>query len=71
MISQRLDLNGTQIHRPGTLIGKKLEQLEKGVGETLTEFSLRRAKLRAFAGSRKSGSLGNPQLRAAGNNHFA
>ncbi|MEK6300442.1 MAG: peptidase G2 autoproteolytic cleavage domain-containing protein, partial [Acidobacteriota bacterium] len=40
MKSQPLDLGGTPIHRPGTLIGKALEPLEKGVGEILALLSL-------------------------------
>ena len=40
MRSQPLELGGTPIHRPGTLIGKALEPLEKGVGEILVLLSL-------------------------------
>jgi hypothetical protein len=40
MRSQPLDLGGTPIHRPGTLIGKALEPLEKGIGEILVLLSL-------------------------------
>ena len=40
MRSRPLDLGGTPIHRPGTLIGKALEPLEKGVGEILVLLSL-------------------------------
>jgi hypothetical protein len=41
MKSEPLDLGGTQIHRPGTLIGKALEPLEKGkTGEILVLLSL-------------------------------
>jgi hypothetical protein len=40
MKSVPLDLGGTPIHRPGTLIGKALEPLEKGVGEILVLLSL-------------------------------
>ena len=40
MRSKPLDLGGTPIHRPGTLIGKALEPLEKGVGEILVLLSL-------------------------------
>ncbi|MEK6289749.1 MAG: peptidase G2 autoproteolytic cleavage domain-containing protein [Acidobacteriota bacterium] len=40
MRSQPLDLGGTPIHRPGTLIGKALEPLEKGTGEILVLLSL-------------------------------
>jgi hypothetical protein len=38
--STPLDLGGTPIHRPGTLIGKALEPLEKGFGEILVLLSL-------------------------------
>ena len=34
------DLGGTQIHRPGTIIGKALEPLDKGTGEILVLLSL-------------------------------
>jgi hypothetical protein len=40
MKSMPLDLGGTPIHRPGTLIGKALEPLEKGTGEILVLLSL-------------------------------
>ncbi|MEK6324699.1 MAG: hypothetical protein AABN33_23910 [Acidobacteriota bacterium] len=40
MRSLPLDLGGTPIHRPGTLIGKALEPLDKGVGEILVLLSL-------------------------------
>ena len=40
MRSQPLDLGGTPIHRPGTLIGKALEPLDRGVGEILVLLSL-------------------------------
>lgn len=40
MKSLPLDLGGTPIHRPGTLIGKALEPLAKGVGEILVLLSL-------------------------------
>jgi hypothetical protein len=40
MLSQPLDLGGVPIHRPGTLIGKALESLEKGTGEILVLLSL-------------------------------
>jgi hypothetical protein len=40
MRSEPLRLGGTPIHRPGTLIGKALEPLEKGVGEILVLLSL-------------------------------
>jgi hypothetical protein len=38
--SEPLNLGGVQIHRPGTLIGKALERLEKGMGEILVLLSL-------------------------------
>jgi len=40
MKSQPIDLGGVQIHRPGTLIGKALEPIEKGTGEILVLLSL-------------------------------
>jgi hypothetical protein len=40
MKSIPLDLGGTPIHRPGTIIGKALEPLAKGVGEILVLLSL-------------------------------
>ncbi|HZW05826.1 MAG TPA: hypothetical protein VFF65_01785, partial [Phycisphaerales bacterium] len=40
MKSVPVELGGTQIHRPGTIIGKALEPLEKGVGEILVLLSL-------------------------------
>ncbi len=40
MKSVPVDLGGVQIHRPGTIIGKALEPLEKGVGEILVLLSL-------------------------------
>jgi hypothetical protein len=40
MRSLPLDLGGTPIHRPGTLIGKALEPLDKGLGEILVLLSL-------------------------------
>jgi hypothetical protein len=40
MKSIPVDLGGTPIHRPGTIIGKALEPLEKGVGEILVLLSL-------------------------------
>jgi hypothetical protein len=40
MRSEPLDLGGTQVHRPGTLIGKALEPLESGTGEILVLLSL-------------------------------
>jgi hypothetical protein len=38
--SEPLNLGGVQIHRPGTLIGKALEPLDKGSGEILVLLSL-------------------------------
>ena len=40
MKSDPLDLGGVKIHRPGTLIGKALEPLDKGQGEILVLLSL-------------------------------
>jgi hypothetical protein len=40
MKSQPVNLGGVHIHRPGTLIGKALEPLEKGKGEILVLLSL-------------------------------
>jgi len=40
MKSEPLNLGGVAIHRPGTLIGKALESLEKGTGEILVLLSL-------------------------------
>ncbi len=40
MKSEPINLGGVQIHRPGTLIGKALEPLEKGKGEILVLLSL-------------------------------
>jgi len=40
MKSLPLDLGGTQIHRPGTLVGKALEPLASGDGEILVLLSL-------------------------------
>lgn len=40
MRSQPLDLAGTKIHRPGTLIGKALESIDKGDGDILVLLSL-------------------------------
>jgi hypothetical protein len=40
MLSKPLDLGGVPIHRPGTLIGKALESLDKGTGEILVLLSL-------------------------------
>jgi len=41
MKSVPVELGGTQIHRPGTIIGKTLEPLERGTGEILFLLSLR------------------------------
>jgi Peptidase_G2, IMC autoproteolytic cleavage domain len=40
MKSKPLSLNGVELHRPGTLIGKALEPLTKGSGEILVLLSL-------------------------------
>jgi hypothetical protein len=40
MKSVPVDLGGAKIHRPGTIIGKALEPLEKGTGEILVLLSL-------------------------------
>jgi hypothetical protein len=40
MKSEAVNLGGVQFHRPGTLIGKALEPLEKGKGEVLVLLSL-------------------------------
>jgi hypothetical protein len=40
MKSEPVNLGGVEIHRPGTLIGKALEPLEKGKGEVLVLLSL-------------------------------
>jgi hypothetical protein len=40
MRSVPIDIGGTEIHRPGTLIGKALEPLETGEGEILVLLSL-------------------------------
>jgi hypothetical protein len=40
MRSQPLELGGVLIHRPGTIIGKALESLDKGTGEILVLLSL-------------------------------
>src|SRR5207248_6069358 len=42
MKSEPVNLGGVQLHRPGTLIGKALEPLEKGKGEILVLLSLQR-----------------------------
>jgi len=38
--AEPVNLGGVQIHRPGTLIGKALEPLEKGPGTILVLLSL-------------------------------
>jgi hypothetical protein len=40
MRSEPVDLGGTRLHRPGTLIGKALESLASGTGEILVLLSL-------------------------------
>jgi hypothetical protein len=40
MKSVPVELGGVSIHRPGTIIGKALEPLEKGTGEILVLLSL-------------------------------
>lgn len=40
MVSQPVDFNGIEMHRPGTLIGKALEPLASGEGEVLVLLSL-------------------------------
>jgi hypothetical protein len=40
MKSVEVDLGGVKLHRPGTIIGKALEPLEKGTGEILVLLSL-------------------------------
>jgi hypothetical protein len=40
MKSVPVEIGGVRIHRPGTLIGKALEPLEKGTGEILVLLSL-------------------------------
>ena len=40
MKSRPVNVGGMRIHRPGTLIGKALEPLEKGSGEILVLLSL-------------------------------
>ncbi|HEU4391519.1 MAG TPA: hypothetical protein VFV34_27260 [Blastocatellia bacterium] len=40
MRSEPIDLSGTKIHRPGTIIGKALQALETGTGEILVLLSL-------------------------------
>jgi hypothetical protein len=40
MKSVPVNLGGVEMHRPGTIIGKALEPLEKGTGEILVLLSL-------------------------------
>jgi len=40
MRSEPIDVNGSKLHRPGTLIGKALEPLERGQGEILVLLTL-------------------------------
>ena len=40
MKSEPVNVGGVQLHRPGTLIGKALETLEKGKGKILVLLSL-------------------------------
>jgi len=40
MRSEPMDVGGAKLHRPGTLIGKALESLEKGQGEVLVLLTL-------------------------------
>jgi hypothetical protein len=40
MKSRPINIGGTRIHRPGTIIGKALEPLAKGEGEILVLLSL-------------------------------
>jgi hypothetical protein len=40
MRSVPVDLGGVRLHRPGTIIGKALEPLERGTGEILVLLSL-------------------------------
>jgi len=40
MKSQPVNMGGIQLHRPGTLVGKALEPLEKGQGTILVLLSL-------------------------------
>jgi hypothetical protein len=40
MKSEPVSLGGVSIHRPGTIIGKALESLDKGTGEILVLLSL-------------------------------
>jgi hypothetical protein len=40
MKSMPIDINGVQLHRPGTLLGKALESLASGRGEILVLLTL-------------------------------
>ena len=40
MRSEPMDVNGRKLHQPGTVIGKALEPLDKGVGEILVLLSM-------------------------------
>ena len=40
MVSEPIDIGGAKIHRPGTIIGKALEPLDKGQGEILILLSM-------------------------------
>ena len=40
MKSQPVDVGGVKMHRPGTIVGKALEPLEKGEGEILVLLTL-------------------------------
>jgi hypothetical protein len=40
MFSEPIDLGGVKIHRPGTIVGKALEPLDRGEGEILVLLSL-------------------------------
>jgi hypothetical protein len=40
MRSEPVSIGGVAMHRPGTLIGKALESLDKGTGEILVLLSL-------------------------------
>lgn len=40
MRSEPIEIGGAKIHRPGTIIGKALEPLDKGIGEILVLLSL-------------------------------
>ena len=40
MVSQAVEVAGVQMHRPGTVIGKALQPLDRGTGEILVLLSL-------------------------------